>query len=247
MTSNMNYGATAAGGLTPNSHRSSTPSLTPSHPTPTPQDVDALGQVETQYVLPPLYTLPDADYITILRRIGATHPDDPSQPVQLAGSSPFFSPRHLPPGLYREIVETRQKSQLAYYVSTIFYSIALILQLLFGATLTALGSSSADKHGLAITVLAAANTVNAGLIALFNNTGMPDRFWNDWNEFEDVEMFVKELIETGLVDTDKKKEEVVAGCYVRFQAAKMTVRRNKPASYSGTAKEEKRGKRRLDA
>ncbi|RAL68029.1 hypothetical protein DID88_008752 [Monilinia fructigena] len=162
MTSNMNYGATAAGELTPNPNRSSTPRLTP-----TPQDVDALGQLETH--------------------------------------------------------------------------ISLILQLLFGGILTALGSSSAGKHGLAITVLATANTVNAGLIALFNNTGMPERFWNDWNEFEDVEMFVKELIETGLVDTDKK-EEVIAGCYVRFQAAKMTVRRNKPASYDATVKEEKKGK-----
>lgn len=71
---------------------------------------------------------------------------------------------------------------------------------------------------------------------------MPDRFWNDWNEFEDVEMFVKELIETGLVDTDKKKEEVVAGCFVRFQTAKMTVRKNKPASYNATAKEAQKGK-----
>ncbi|QSZ29371.1 hypothetical protein DSL72_003885 [Monilinia vaccinii-corymbosi] len=242
MTTTMNYGATAAAGLNPIPEISPAPSRMPSpSPTPTPQEVDALGQMETQYVLPSLCTLSEADYISILRRIGAIHPADPSQPVKIASSSPFFSHRHLPQGLYREIVESRQKSQLAYYISSIFYSVALILQLLFGAVLTALGSSSAAKHGLAITFLAAANTVNAGLIALFNNTGMPDRFQNDWNEFEDVEMFVKELIGTGLVDTDKKTEEVVAGCYVRFQAAKMTVRKNKPASYSATLKEEKKG------
>ncbi|KAF7960955.1 hypothetical protein EAE96_000626 [Botrytis aclada] len=217
----------------------STPSRSP---TPTPQDVDALGQVETQYVLPPLSTLSEAEYIGVLRSIGATRPDNPSQPVEIASGSPFLSHRHLPNGLYKDIVQTRQNSQLAYYLSSTFYSLALILQLLFGAVLTALGSSSAAKHGLAITILAAANTVNAGLIALFNNTGMPDRFLNDWNEFEDVEMFVRELIETGLVDTDKTKEQVVAGCFVRFQTAKMTVRKNKPASYSATTKESQKGR-----
>lgn len=215
---------------------------TSSSPTPTPQDVDVLGQMETQYVLPPLCTLSEAEYIGVLRSIGATRPNNPSQPVEVASSSPFFAHQHLPNGLYKDIVRTRQKSQLAYYLSSTFYSLALILQLLLGAVLTALGSSSAAKHGVAITVLAAANTVNAGLIALFNNTGMPDRFLNDWNEFEDVEMFVKELIETGLVDTDKTKEQVVAGCFVRFQMAKMTVRKNKPASYNATAKESQKGK-----
>ncbi|CAD6441893.1 e890a639-1a66-4387-a5ab-c88e3f7edd5f [Sclerotinia trifoliorum] len=214
------------------------PDPTPSRSsTPTPQDVDALGQIETQFVLPPLCTLPEAEYIGILRSIGATRLDDPSQPVEIASSSPFFPHRHLPNGLYKDIVRARQKYQLAYCISNAVYSLALILQLLLGAVLTALGSSSAAKHGLAITILAAANTVNAGLIALFNNTGMPDRFWNDWNEFEDVEMFVKELIETGLVETDKTKEQVVAGCFVRFQTAKVTVRKNKPASYNATAKE----------
>lgn len=231
----MTSTTTTAGGLNPDP----TPSRSP---TPTPNDVDALGQVETQYVLPPLCTLAEAEYIGILRSIGATRPDNPSQPVEIASGSPFFSHRHLPNGLYKDIVRTRQKSQLDYYISSTFYSLALILQLLFGAILTALGSSSAAKHGLAITILAAANTVNAGLIALFNNTGMPDRFLNDWNEFEDVEMFVKELIETGLVDTDKTKEEVVAGCFVRFQTAKMTVRKNKPASYNATAKQGQKGK-----
>ncbi|KAF7910958.1 uncharacterized protein EAF01_002466 [Botrytis porri] len=216
----------------------STPSRSP---TPTPQDVDALGQIETQYVLPPLCTLSEAEYIGILRSIGATRANNPSQPVEIASGS-LFSHRHLPNGLYKDIVQTRQKSQLAYYFSSTFYSLALILQLLFGAVLTALGSSSAAKHGLAITILAAANTVNAGLIALLNNTGIPDRFLYDWNEFEDVEMFVRELIETGLVDTDKTKEQVVAGCFVRFQTAKMTVRKNKPASYNATAKESQKGR-----
>ncbi|PQE17024.1 C6 transcription factor protein [Rutstroemia sp. NJR-2017a BBW] len=195
---------------------------------------------ESRFVLPPLSTLSEREYLSILRSIGATLPSDPSQPVEPASSSPYFPHRHLPHGLYRDIVLARRQAQLSYYISSILYSAALVLQLLFGAVLTALGSSS-NKNGLAITILAAANTVNAGLIALFNNTGMPDRFWNDWNEFEDVEMYVRELIETGLVDTGKKKEEVVAGCFVRFQAARQTVRKNKPASYNGTSSAAKGG------
>jgi hypothetical protein len=55
------------------------------------------------------------------------------------------------------------------------YNICIVLQLLLGATLTALGSISA-KHGLAIVILAASNTVNAGVMALLHNSGLRE-YW----------------------------------------------------------------------
>ena len=55
------------------------------------------------------------------------------------------------------------------------YNIAIVVQLILGASLTALGSIS-SKHELAIVILAAANTVTAGVLALLHNSGLREYF-----------------------------------------------------------------------
>lgn len=93
------------------------------------------------------------------------------------------------------------------------------------------------EHGTAVTVLAAANTVNAGILALMHNSGLPERYKNDWNEFEEVEMWVRKLIETGVVEKVGMGEDgwtvegVVHECYQKYTAARRTVQKNKPAAY----------------
>jgi len=177
--------------------------------------------------------LSSTDVSYVVRAIGAATDDD--HPVQIASSSPhLWPPKNIPNGLYRDVIRSRSYSQLLYYICSIFYSTALILQVILGAILTALGATS-HTHGTAITILAAANTVNGGIIALLTNTGLPDRFLNDWNEFDDVETYLKEIIETGLVESDSSADDVVVGCYQRFQDAKTTIRKNKPASYVPTS------------
>lgn len=76
--------------------------------------------------------------------------------------------------------------------------------MLLGAAITALASSSTTKT--TITILAAANTVNAGLLALMHNSGIPDRYKNDWTEYERVELFMKEVIGGGIVRENVTKE-----------------------------------------
>lgn len=66
---------------------------------------------------------------------------------------------------------SRCKSQYLFYLITTLYNTSIILQVLLGATLTALGSLS-SKHEAPIVVLAAANTVNAGILALLHNSGL---------------------------------------------------------------------------
>jgi len=68
-------------------------------------------------------------------------------------------------------VSARCKAQYFFYFTSTMYNICIVLQLILGAALTALGSISI-KHGLAITILAAANTVNAGVVALLHNSGL---------------------------------------------------------------------------
>ena len=103
-----------------------------------------------------------------------------------------------------------------------------------GAILTALGASS-TLNGIPITTLAAANTVIAGIIALLHNSGLPNRFRNDWNEFRKVEMHVTELMHSGVVRKDSSVAETIERCWAMYREAVDTVLGNKPASYIGTA------------
>lgn len=86
--------------------------------------------------------------------------------------------------------------------------------------------------GLAITILAAANTVNAGLIALLHNSGLPNRIKQDWNEYAKVEAFLEEMIYTGLVGATETKVDAIANCWDMFNAAKATIEKNKPSVYT---------------
>jgi hypothetical protein len=101
---------------------------------------------------------------------------------------------------------------------------------------TALSASSTTPKQTAITILAAANTVNAGILALMHNSGVPDRFKNDWTEYEKVEMFLEELITAGIVPEGQGKEDLVQECWDRFAKARATVARNKPDVYTPSAR-----------
>lgn len=93
----------------------------------------------------------------------------------------------IPNGLYKTALKMLNRSSWRYYSVMILYNVCLMLQLFLGAALTGLGSTTnSSGNGVAITILAAANTVNAGLIALLHNSGMPNRLRSDMNEYEKV-------------------------------------------------------------
>ena len=106
----------------------------------------------------------------------------------------------------------------------------MILQLFIGATLTALGALSMED-GTPLTVLAASNTVIAGLLGLVYNSGLPDRYKSDRCVFEEVEDFLKEVLDSGLIEADKTVDELLAECFSKYQDAKATVQANVPATY----------------
>ncbi|PBP19303.1 hypothetical protein BUE80_DR009510 [Diplocarpon rosae] len=180
---------------------------------------------------PPVTRLSHADHAIICQSIGAVS-DDESARMQHPASF-LYPPRGLPSGLYRDVVRSRTTSQYQYYFSSFMFTSALVLQLLLGAALTGLGSTPAGT-GTTITVLAAVNTVLAGLLALMHNSGLPDRYKNDWTEFDEVEMYLKELVEAGVVRSGWSCEQVVEHCFALYRRAKGTVARNKPAAYSST-------------
>ncbi|KAK5660550.1 hypothetical protein OQA88_13100 [Cercophora sp. LCS_1] len=108
----------------------------------------------------------------------------------------YWPPKGLPDGLYKDVVAQRSKYFILYHLISTFRWFLLIMQIVLGAILTALGSV---QQGLntPITVLAALNTVAAGLLALMHNSGLPDRYRLDKVEFTKVEDTLKVCVVTG--------------------------------------------------
>ena len=180
---------------------------------------------------PKLTRLSQAD-LSIVRSALNGNPDLERNTIGIH-SSTLYPPRGLPDGLYREVVRSRVIAQYQFIISTLIFNISVILQVLLGATVTALGSQT--RQHTAITVIAAANTVNAGLLALIHNSGLPERYRNDWNEFDKVEMFLRELIDTGIVKEGWDRDQVIADCFHRYTVARNTIWQNKPTTYTSLA------------
>ncbi|TVY43089.1 hypothetical protein LSUB1_G001236 [Lachnellula subtilissima] len=176
--------------------------------------------------------LSDADLAIVCHAIGASSSVE-SQAL-LHPTSKMYPPKGIPDGLYRDVIRARVNCQYSYYVSAALVNTSMVFQLLLGAALTALGSR-ANGQELAITLLAAANTVIAGLLALLHNSGLPDRFQKDWNEYDEVESFLKELMETGIVKRGMTREDVIENCFAKFRRAKACVYNNRPSTYTASS------------
>jgi len=83
------------------------------------------------------------------------------------------------------------KTSLNHLFSVVFNFLA-VLQLILGATITALGPL-AHNHMVAITVLGAVNTVVAGVLALMKGRGLPQRLRKDLAEIRNVMTYIEEV------------------------------------------------------
>ena len=73
----------------------------------------------------------------------------------------IWPPISYPEGLLKDTVTDRCKTQYKYYAITILYNLCIMLQLVLGAVLTALGTSTnKSQNGIAITILAV-STLNS--------------------------------------------------------------------------------------
>ena len=88
-------------------------------------------------------------------------------------------PRHHPfrkawkKTLYARVLERHRKQELEYWFTASLSTTLLLLQIMIGAVVTALGASRSPHT--AITVMGAVNTVVAGVIALMKSRGQPMR------------------------------------------------------------------------
>jgi hypothetical protein len=146
------------------------------HHTVTSMDSEPTGPTKSSSD-PALRQLSEKERIDVCRAIGAYSDDEEKL-------SRIIDVKKLPDGLYKEVIVSRKKSQRTYNIVSFLYNICLVLQLVLGAILTSLGASEKiTKKSVPITVLAAANTINAGIIALLHNSGLPGRYGNDTAEY----------------------------------------------------------------
>ncbi|UKZ47311.1 hypothetical protein TrVGV298_001529 [Trichoderma virens] len=156
---------------------------------------------------------------------------DREQQAPIHPTSWIWPPKGMPRGLYKDTVTQRTKFFYLYHASSGIRWILMLLQLFIGATLTALGSMSFEQ-GTPITVLGAANTVIAGLLAFLQNSGLPDRYRFDKSEFEALEDHIKEILDSGIAPADQATDQILAECFDLYQDAKATVSANLPANYT---------------
>ncbi|CEJ84914.1 hypothetical protein VHEMI03614 [[Torrubiella] hemipterigena] len=136
----------------------------------------------------------------------------------------------MPFGLYKDVVQKRTHSMVFYRFTCVARWLLMFLQLCISATLTALGSMAA-RDGTPITVLGAINTVAAGILAFLHNSGLPDRYRYDMNEFKEVEDHIKEILDSGIAPAGLTAEQILAECFELYRDAKLTVTANMPDNY----------------
>lgn len=169
------------------------------------------------------------EWMILARGVGAIR--DAEENALVVPTSWWWPAKGLPPGLYADVIRRRSVSFYFFHLASIVRWGLLVVQLFLGASLTALGAFS-FANGTSITVLGAANTIIAGLLALLHNSGLPDRYRYDMAEFEEVEDHIKEILTTRLVRADLTLDQVLAQCYDLFHDAKTTVEANMPATYT---------------
>jgi len=74
----------------------------------------------------------------------------------------------------------------------------MVFQIIIGAVLTALGSLNLERD-TPITVLAAIQTLMAGILALLHNSGLPERYRRNSAEFSRVEDHLRYVAQHGAV------------------------------------------------
>ncbi|KAI1129493.1 hypothetical protein F5Y10DRAFT_290880 [Nemania abortiva] len=169
------------------------------------------------------------EWLQFCRGVGVLK-DDESQEVVRA-TSRVWPPRGFKDGLYNDVLFKKTKYTYYYHAVSVVAWFLMLSQLALSAVLTALGAMS--KHnGTPITVIAAVNTGISGILALLHNSGLPDRYRSDRNEFSKLEEHIKAIVDTGLVPVGHSTNDVLGECFEKYGWALQTIEKNKPSMYT---------------
>jgi len=121
-------------------------------------------------------------------------------------------------GVYQKVVRRGRSARLAYIISSRLIIICIVIQIMVGAALTALGASNASS--IAVTVLGAVNTAIAGFLAYLKGSGLPNQAKSTqmkWNELQDyIEQCEREL-RIGFTPVDTAELKKIEAMYKKVQ------------------------------
>ncbi|KAK5653925.1 hypothetical protein OQA88_7850 [Cercophora sp. LCS_1] len=137
-------------------------------------------------------------------------------------------------GMYAATLKEQREKKLAYNLIQFMVYASHFLQIIVGASLTALGPSAGD-HTITITILGATNTVVAGVLALVKGQGLPERLRQDRAEFRKLQDWIEQteaLLAVGVIGKDRKEVGLLVQiAFVKYNAAKASEENNIPENY----------------
>jgi hypothetical protein len=137
--------------------------------------------------------------------------------------------------LEKELSQTRNYQNFQYQLLSVSLNLLVILQVVIGATITALGPSGGD-HVLAITVLGAFNTSIAGILSLLKGRGLPQRLRRNMAEISKVLDLIRErktLLRYGnLQVSDLAISELLQDIFQAYSSMKRIIESNQPDTYN---------------
>ncbi|KAH8812740.1 hypothetical protein F5884DRAFT_786243 [Xylogone sp. PMI_703] len=127
--------------------------------------------------------LPPKPKRNLLGRKKKSQPTDPEK-----ATKPTLSSNNI--GVYKTVVSNEKRAQFRYNFCNTVITIAMFLQIIVGASVTAFGAGSASH--VVITVFGAANTALASLLAVLKSQGLPNRIRQDWNGWRELREYIEE-------------------------------------------------------
>ena len=159
-------------------------------------------------------------------------------PNPIQEDKPKLTPKNK--GVYAQVLSQERKAHWKYLFCEFTVTIAMFLQIIVGASVTAFGAGNSSH--ILITVFGAANTALASLLAVLKSQGLPNRIRQDWNAWRELREFIEETereIEMG----DSKRIEGVEGpkkldvwqtvkkIEERYNSVRLNVETNRPDTY----------------
>jgi hypothetical protein len=144
-------------------------------------------------------------------------------------------------GVYKKVISCERTARYKYYFCSWVVTLAMFLQIVVGASVTAFGAGSASH--ILITAFGAANTALASLLAVLKSQGLPNRIRQDWNMWRELREYIEEqerrldLILSGKIEGSKDKldsQEVwkmVKTIEERYRAVRSQIETNRPDTY----------------
>jgi SMODS and SLOG-associating 2TM effector domain len=151
---------------------------------------------------------------------------------------PKLTPKNV--GVYKKVLSCERTAHWKYLLCDFSVTIAMFLQIIVGASVTAFGAGN-SSHVL-ITCFGAANTALASLLAVLKSQGLPNRIRQDWNQWRELREFIEqqerefEMIVSGRVQgVEELNEErvwtTIKAIEAKYADVRLTNEVNRPDTY----------------